>query len=401
MNGEKMDQEWQPDSLFQTRLNEVRQDLIRYIENNSEKIDTNIPVFFGHVVSMIDHSLPEIDDKTHDQLIEEITIQVLNRSSRSSNVEYIEKLFNHAYRLKRKPGGKMIFDVILGLKLIDIGKYHEAIVQLKPFRKADAMIYTAIAYCYHILATDPVSSASHAQGGKSGDMALNAREQLIEMVRVRPPVNRLRFPRVASDLRFNKIFWYMLKLGIKWFPDEPEFLKIGLQKARMDGNQGMRGELLTIATERYYNDMIFLRELYSYRLEQNDAAGAAGVVKQMIQHYPDELEPVYHGMQLSMMLQQSLAYGRFRKMAISKGMPENIVYLLDFTFELSSGRREEAYMSLDKIRQRLSAKNHYLTLIEYLTHDVFSEDAERAKKARMTLVDSIDQYCLRLVKMKD
>ena len=193
----------------------------------------------------------------------------------------------------------------------------------------------------------------------------------------------------------------MLKLGIGWFPDEPEFLKIGLEKARMDGNQGMRGELLTIATERYYNDMIFLRELYSYRLEQNDAAGAAGVVKQMIQHYPDELEPVYHGMQLSMMLQQGLAYGRFRKMAISKGMPENIVYLLDFTFELTSRRKEEAYASLDKIRQRLSAKNHYLTLIEYLTHDVFSEDADRAKKARVTLLDSIDQYCLRLVKMKD
>lgn len=396
-----MEHEWQPDSLIETRLNNVRQDLIRYIENNSEKIDTNIPVFYGHVVSLIENSLPEIDDKSHDQLIDEITIRVLNQSSRSSSVDYIEKLFNHAYRLKRKPGGKMIFDVILGLKMIDIGNYYEAIEQLKPFRKADAMIYTAIAYCYHVLSTEKASSAIHSHGGKTGDMALNAREQLIEMVRVRPPVNRLRFPRVAGDLRINKIFWYMLKRAIEWFPEEPEFLKIGLEKARMDGNQGMQGELLTIATERYYNDMVFLRELYSYRLEQNDAAGAAGVVKQMIQHYPDELEPVYHGMQLSMMLQQGVAYGRFRKMAIAKGMPDHVVYLLDFAFELMSGKRAEASSSLEKIRQRLSTRNHYLTLIEYMTEDVFSDDTGRARKARATLLDSIDQYCLRLVKMKE
>jgi len=396
-----MEHEWQPDSLIQTRLNDVRQDLIRYIESNAEKIDANIPVFFGHAVSMIENSLPEIDDKTHDHLIDEITIRVLNQSSRSSSVEYIEKLFNHAYRLKRKPGGKMIFDIILGLKLIDIGNYHGAIEQLKPFRKADAMIYTAVAYCYHVLSTEKAASATHTHGGKSGDMALNAREQLIEMVRVRPPVNRFRFPQVAGDLRINKIFWYMLKRAIEWFPEEPEFLKIGLEKARMDRNQGMQGELLTIATERYYNDMVFLRELYSYRLEKNDAAGAAGVVKQMIQHYPDELEPIYHGMQLSMILQQGTAYGRFRKMAISKGMAEQVVSLLDFAFEIISGKRAEASSSLEKIRQRLSSRNHYLTLIEYVTEDVFSEDTVRAKRARTTLLDSIDQYGLRLVKMKE
>jgi hypothetical protein len=395
-----MVEEWQPEFIIETKVDLVKQDLMAYIEKNSEKIDSNIPIFFGHVLSIIDNSLPDIDDKIYDRLIDDITVKVLEESSRSNEVDYIEKLFSHAYRLKRRPGGKMIFDIILGLKLIEIGKYHDAIEQLKRFRKVDAIIYTAIAYCYYILATETFSTEKGPSAGKTSNMALNAREQLIELARLRPPVNRLKFPRVIKELRVNKIFWFMLKLGIEWFPEEPEFLIIGLEKAKMDGNQVMRGELLTIASERYYNDMVFLRELYSYKVEERDAAGAAAVVKQMIQHHPKELEPVYYGLQLSIISQQGTAYARFRKMAIANKMPIQVLMLLDFAFELIMGKKEGAIAGLEIIRTRLAKKNHYMILIEYLTEDTFSDDEVRAKHARKVLMDSIDQYCLNLIIMK-
>jgi hypothetical protein len=399
-SGVRMGEEWQPEFTLETKVDQVEQDLVTYIEKNSDKIDSNIPIFFGHVLSIIDNSLPGIDDKTHDRIIDDITLRVLEKSDRSNDVDYIGKLFSHAQRLKRRPGGRMIFDIILGFKLIEIGKYHDAIEQLKKFRRVDAIIYTAIAYCYYILATETVYGDKSGNVGKTSQMALNAREQLIELVRVRPPVNRLKFPQVVKELRINKIFWFMMKLGIEWFPDEPEFLKIGIEKAKLDENQVMRGELLAIAAERYYNDMVFLRELYSYKIEERDAAGAASVVKQMIQHYPQELEPVYYGLQLSIISQQSTAFARFRKLAISNKMPVNILLLLDFTYQLVMGGKTEAFASLDRIKTRLTMKNHYLTLIEYLTDDVFSDDQARAKKARSVLMDSLDQYCLKLVMMK-
>jgi hypothetical protein len=395
-----MDEEWQPEFLLEPKIAEVEQDLAVYVGNNSEKIDANIPVFFGHVLSIIDTALPGVDDRVHDRIIDDVTLRVLEKSARSGEVEYIEKLFSYAQRLKKRPAGRMIFDIILGFKLIEIGRYREAIEQLNRFRRVDAIIYTAIAYCYHILAGEIAPTEKGGNAGKPGQMALNAREQMIELVRVRPPVNRLKFPQVVRELRVNKIFWFMLKLGIEWFPDEPEFLKIGLEKARLDENRSMRGELLTIAAERYYNDMIFLRELYSYRIEERDATAAAGVVKQMIQHYPQELEPIYYGLQLSIISQQSTAYARFRKLAMSNKMPANVLMLLDFVYQLVMGGRMGALASLDTIRSRLTSKNHYLTLIAYLTEDAFSDDIERAKKARIVLMESIDQYCLKVIMMK-
>jgi hypothetical protein len=231
-------------------------------------------------------------------------------------------------------------------------------------------------------------------------MALNAREQMIELARVRPPVNRLKFPRVIKDLKVNKIFWFMLKLGIEWFPEEPRFLTIGLEKATLDGNQVMRGELLTIASERYYNEMEFLRELYSYKISERDATGAAAVIKQMTQHHPQDLEPVYYGLQLSIISQQATAYARFRKMAVANGMPVQVLMLLDFSFSLVKGNKEEAFAGLDMIRARMAKKNHYLILIEYLAEDAFSENEGRARHARSVLMDSIDQYCLNLITRK-
>jgi len=192
----------------------------------------------------------------------------------------------------------------------------------------------------------------------------------------------------------------MLRLSVDWFPAEVEFLKIGLEKARKDGNRDMRGELLKIASERYFSDMFFLRDLYHYKIEIRDASGATAVVRQMMQQHPDELEPVYYGMQLSIISSQNSAYSSFRKIAVGKKMPSNVLALLDFEFELVAGKKTETYACLEEIRNRALPKSHYLILIEYATEDAFSGEEKRAKAARKALLDSLDLYCMKILKMK-
>lgn len=393
-----MDDEWQPDAIVEIKIGQVKKDLFEYIEKNSERIDTNIPVFYGHVISILENSFPSISDTAHDQFIDDITIKVLETSKRSKDVDYIEKLFAHAIRTRRSQAGKVIFDIILGIKLMDLGRYTMAIEALKKFRTVDAIICTAIAYCYYTLATE--ETGTEKGGRRPSDNELRAREQMIELVRLKPPVNRLRFPQIIQDLRINKIFWFMLKLAIEWFPTEPDFIRIGLEKAKKDGNREIRGELLKLASEKYFDDMLFLRELYHFRIEGRDASGAAAVVRQMMQQHPQELEPVYYGLQLSIISQQGSAYTSFRKIAIEKHIPANILLLVDFSFNLIAGRKPEAFAILEDIRKRLTSKNHYLMLIEYLAYDTFSEDEKRAKMAKKTLLESIDQYCMLQLRMQ-
>lgn len=378
-----MEEEWQPDAVLDIRIAQVRKELSEYVEKNADKIDTNLPVFYGHVMSIIENSFRGISDEAHDRLIDDVTMKVLEVSKRSGDIEYVERLFSHAVRMRKRQTGKMIFDVILGFKLIDLGKYNQAAEVLTKYRTTDAIICTAISYCYYALSEEHLKeNGVPAHNRRPSEKALAAREQMIELVHLRPPVNRLKFPHVLQELKINKIFWYMLRLSVDWFPTEVEFLKIGLEKARKDGNRDMRGELLKIASERYFSDMFFLRDLYHYKIEIRDASGATAVVRQMMQQHPDELEPVYYGMQLSIISSQTSAYSSFRKIAAGKKMPSNVLALLDFEFELVAGKKTEAYACLEEIRNRALPKSHYLVLIEYATEDAFSGEEKRAKAAK-------------------
>lgn len=397
-----MDEEWQPDAIMDIKIGQVRKELMEYTEKNSEKIDANIPVFFGYVEGKLESSFPDLGDAAHDRFIDEITVKVLEQSRQSGDVEYIEKLFKYASRTRRKHTGRVIFDIIYGIKMVDTGRYSEAIEILKKYRTTDAIVCTTIAYCYYVLSSDNVTGdvTSSSRSAPSG-MALNAREQMIELARLKPPVNRLKFPQVVHELRVNKIFWFMLRLGIEWFPHEQEFLKIGLEKAKKDGNREMRGELLKLASERYYNDMFFLRDLYHFKIEGRDASGATAVVRQMMQQHPDELEPIYYGMQLSIISSQNSAYQKFRAGAVSKNMPLHILILLDFAFIVIAGKESDAIAFLDDIKKRLQVKNHYYTLIEYIVSDIYSDDEKRVKKAKKVFLDSVDQYSLKLLKIRE
>ncbi|MCQ8894682.1 MAG: hypothetical protein NQU46_08675 [Methanolinea sp.] len=396
-----MPEEWIPDALIEQKMSQTKREMMEYIEKNSEKIDSNIPIFFGHVVSILENNFPGITDQVHDRFIDDVTVKVLEESKRSTDIDYIERLFRHATRVKKKYTGRAIFDIVLGLKLIEIGKYQDAITILTKYRTVDAIVCTAIAFCYYELAALELPPDQRADKSTTSSMALSAREQMIELARLLPPVNRLRFPQVVQELRVNKIFWFMIRLAIDWFPAEPVYLRIGLEKAKKDGNREMRGELLKIASERYYNDMFFLRDLYHFKLEARDAAGATAVVRQMMQQHPEELEPLYYGLQLSIMSSQEGAYQKFRSTATAKKMPAHIILLLDLAFFLISGRRTDAEVMLEDMKKKLPALEYYLDVLGYLMGDIFSEDEKRSKSAKKTFIDSIDHYCLKLIRMKE
>ncbi len=392
----------QPDAIIRLKLDQLKSDFFEYIEKNNDKIEANVPVFYGHVIAALEKALPAVDDDLYDRFIDSITLHFLKTSKMGGDISFVERMFDHAERNKRRKTGKTLYDIVLGIILINTGRYTEAIERMKNYRSTDAMICPALAYCSIIRASptggDPGSDAS-IRGPSPHE--LEAREQMIELIRLNPPVDRLRELGIGDDPVINRTFWFMMNKAIVWFPENREFLRLGIEKASKDGKREIREELLGIAIDRFFNDMYFLRQLYRLKLENRDAGGVAGVVRQMTQQFPDELEPVYYGMKLSVITSHADVYFKFRKLALAKNIPHTALVLLDFGFEMMSGKKYEAFACLDEIKLVFGPHHYYVTLLEYVAHDIFSDDEKKVKQAKKALVDSIDRYCLQLLNIKD
>jgi len=393
-----MGEEWQPEAVIRLKLERLKKEFVEYIAANSDKIDANIPVFFGQVIASLDKTLPDLSDDLYDQFIDAMAFAVLETSKKSEDIPFVEKLFDYALRNKRGTRNRAVYDILLGMKMINTGKYAEGAEQLKKYRSVDAIICPAMAYCYFVLSTQQAVVDRGAP--RPNDMSLAAREQMIELVRLNPPINRLQDFEIVEDPRINKIFWFMIKQAIDWFPSEREFIRIGIEKAAKDGKRDIKEELLNIAIERFYNDMFFLRELYKLKLENRDAGGIAGVVKQMTQQYPDDIEPVYYGIKLSIITSRMDTYFRFRKLAVAKNISPLALLLLDYSFEMMSGKRAEAAACMDEIKKRVGTQHYFVTLLEYVGHDFQSDDVKKVKRAKKALFDAIDQYCMKLLKIE-
>ena len=183
----------------------------------------------------------------------------------------------------------------------------------------------------------------------------------------------------------------MIKQAIDWFPGEREFIRIGIEKASRDGKRDIKEELLNIAIGRFYNDMFFLRELYKLKLENRDASGVVGVVNQMTQQYPDDLEPIYYGLKLSIITRRMDTYIRFRKLAVSKNIPAKAPVLLDYAFEMMRGKKVEMSACMDEIKKRFGPQHYFVTLLEYVANDFQSDDAKTVMRAKKAIFDAIDQ----------
>jgi hypothetical protein len=397
-----MEQECQPDAIIRLKLDQLKSDFFEYIEKNIDKINANIPVFYGQVIATLEQAMPGISDDFHDRFIDSITLRVLEAGKMSGDLSHVQKLFDYAERQKRKKTGKPLYDIVLAFNLINAGKYTEAIEPLKKYRNADALICPALAYCY--LSRAPLTAAGpdaeNLVRGPGPD-ALAAREQMIELIRLNPPINRLRETGIGDDPGINRIFWVMLKKAIEWFPENREYLRVGIEKASADGKREIKEELLGLATERFFDDIYFLRELYKLKLENRDAPGVAGVVRQMTQQFPDELEPVYYGMKLSIITTHADIYYKFRKLALAKDIPRSALALLDFGFQMMSGKKYEAHACLDEVKMVFGPHHYFVILLDYVAHDIYSDDEKKVKQAKKALIDSIDHYCLSLLKIQD
>lgn len=383
------------DAIVYDKLKLLKKDFFGYIERNTAKVDANLPVFYGYVISAVDASFPNISDDVYDEFIDSITFKVLDVSSSSGNSEYIRKVIANAIRFKKKKDAEMGVNIVVGLKLVKTGDYVHALQYLKKYVALDAKIGAAVAYCYYALSLREFKKDDEsARNYRPGEMELLARETLLNLTRLRPPLNALPQLKVDDPAFLEKTFWQMIYTGLEWFPSEKWFVEVGLKNAVSTGNADMRKRLLEIGAERFYTDIHFLREMFYYNLENRDAGGAAGVVNQLIRQYPDELEPIYLGLKLSLLATRKTSYLSFRKLAITKGMQLYILELLDFVFDLLNNEPQEAANRIADIDAEYPHLKYYTTTLRYIALDVTSNNDVRIKKAKKALLDSVDQFCL-------
>jgi hypothetical protein len=394
MRGEKLS-----DAIVYDKLNLLKKDFFGYIEHNTEKVDANLPVFYGHVISALENSFPDILDESYDEFIDHITFEVLDASSNSSDFAYINKVIQNALRFKKKKDAETGIDIVVGLKLVKAGDYAHAIDFLKKYRNLDAKIGTALAFCYYALSLREFKKTDTSlESQRPGEMELFARETMLSLARIPAPVNQVKQLELDDPSFLEKIFWQMIFLGLEWFPSERWFIEAGLENAALTHDTDMRKRLLDISSERFYNDIHFLRVMFYYYLDSRDAGGAAGVLNHLIRQYPDDLEPIYLGLKFSILTKKKITYHSFRKLANSKGMPVPAVYLFDVAFDLLNREKVDALNCIAEFEKEFPQLHYYITTLRYIADDFFSPDETQVKKAKKALLDSIDQYCIEELK---
>jgi hypothetical protein len=396
MRGEKLS-----DAIVYDKLNLLKKDFFGYIRNNTEKVDSNLPVFYGHVVSALENSFPDIPDETYDEFIDQITFEVLDASKNSGDFEFVRKVIHNALRFKKKKDAETGVNIVVGLKLLKSGDYPHAIDYLKYYCNLDAKLGTAVAYCYYTLSLREFKSDDEsAHNQRPGEMELLARETLLDLAHKSAPLQKMKQLELEDPSFLEKFFWQMIFLGLEWFPSERWFLEIGLENAALVNDTEMRKRLLDISSERFYNDFHFLRVMYYYYLDNRDASGAAGVLNHLIRQYPDDLEPIYLGLRFSLLTKKKITYHSFRKLANQKGMPVHTIYLFDISFDLLNGDKTEALNRIAEFEKEFPHFQYYATTLRYIANDFFSNDEMQVKKAKKAFLDSVDQYCSEEIKKK-
>lgn len=389
------------DAIVYDKLHLLKKDFYGYIERNTTKVDANLPVFYGYVISALENSFPNIADDAHDEFVDSITYKLIDTSANVGDFEFLKRVMVNAIRFKKRKNAEVGINIVVGLKLLKNGDYGHALDYLKKYATMDTKLGTAVAFCYYSLSlrefkNNDESSRNH----RPGEMELLARELMLSLARLKPPVNYFHQLELDDPAFLEKIFWQMIFTSLEWFPSEKWYVEIGLKNAALTNDPIMRKRLLDIGSEHFYTDITFLREMYYFKLENRDAAGAAGVVNQLIKQYPDELEPIYLGLKLSLLTTKKITYQSFRKLALTRGMPAQILELFDFAFELLNREHKEAYNRLADFEREFPHLLFFATSLRYIAADFTSEEELRVRRARKVLLDAIEQFCLEELKKK-
>ncbi len=383
------------------KLRKVRDEFYDYIDKNIMEISATLPVFFAHVITMLNDSFPGLKDEAHDEFIDALTYRILAVSHPGKNLPFLEKVCGNAVKAKRGQRAKQGTDIIAGIELLKSEEYLQAVRFLREYTHLDAALGAAVAYSYYMLSMKEMASLREKvvnldeKERRPNQYELLAREEMLRLANSRPPVNAVKELRIREEEPLlRRAFWLMISCALEWFPNEKGFLLVGLEKARRDRNREMKSELLKIATERFFDDFFFLKEMYHFRLEIRDGAGAAAVVRQMMQQFPDGMEPLYFGLQISALSLKKTTYDGFRKLLLMKGIPEHIPALMDVAFQVVNNEPREALGSLKELRGRYPRFDYYFLSLEYLLNEAASEDQKRTRRARRIFLDSVDRFCM-------
>ena len=394
MRGEKLS-----DAIVYDKLNLLQKDFSGYITRNTEKVDANLPVFYGHVISALENSFPDITDDTYDEFIDHVTFEVLNASRNTNDFTYLNKVIQNAIRFKKRKDAETGVNIVVGLKLAKNGDFAHAIDFLKKYCNLDTKIGTTLAFCYYALSLKDIKKNESAlEIQRPGEMELLARETMLSLARNPAPLNKVKQLEMDDPAFLEKIFWQMIFLAIEWFPSERWFIEAGLENAARSHDTEMRKVLLDISSERFYNDIQFLRVMFYHYLDNRDAGGAAGVLNNLIRHYPNDLEPIYLGLKFSLLTKKKNTFHNFRKLANSKQMPAPVVYLFDIAFDLLNQEKIDALDRLSDFEKECPDLHYYTTTLRYIADGFFSQDEMEMKKAKKALLDSIDQYCIHMLR---
>ncbi|HMK16501.1 MAG TPA: hypothetical protein VK450_06235 [Methanomicrobiales archaeon] len=385
------------------RLKKVRNEFYEYIDKNVGEISATLPVFFAHIITTLSDSFPGISAETHDEFIDSITYRILAASRQGKNLHFVEKVCENALRAKKGPRAKQGTDIIAGLELLKSEEYAQAARFLKPYSHLDATLGAAVAYCYYMISMQELATLREKsvkfdeKEQRPNRYELMAREEMLRLANSRPPVNALRELRLREEEEpvLRRAFWLMISSALDWFPNEKGFLVVGLEKAKRDRNKEMKNELLKIATERFFDDMYFLKEMYRSRLEANDGDGAKAVVRQMIQQFPDGLEPLYFGLMISLLSPKKSTYDGFRKLLLMKGVPEHIPALMDVAYEVMAGEPTRALAALMDLKGKVPEFDYFFISLEYILNETTAEDPKRSRRAKKVLIDAIDRFSLK------
>ena len=90
------------DAIQYEKLDQMRLDFSGYIESNISKIEDKLPVFYGHVISALDSSFPDLDVESYDAFIDAITFKLLDAATRTRESGYTEKLIESALLTEKR-----------------------------------------------------------------------------------------------------------------------------------------------------------------------------------------------------------------------------------------------------------------------------------------------------------
>lgn len=384
-----------PEVVVSNRLDKAKAEIFSYIESNAEAIDENFPVFFGNVVMLLDRAGVPIADASYDEFIDAIVYRVFEASKRAEDLKFLNRACEIACGMKRKKERKAGVHLAAAVKLMKTGMPLAATLFLQPYRKHDAAVGCWYAYCYYVLykegSTEPGYSAA-----ERWNYLKAARQYMEELGQLRPGMQRLVRGELEQDRWLAEPFWVMIFLATEWIPENRWFLETGIIQSKKEKNDAALVKMLQIGLIRFPDEIFFYREAYHLKFEQGDLADAMGLIRDLVQRFPDDLEPVYYGLRTTLYLPGE-EFNTFRKAAERLKMPGHVLCLLDYAYAFLRGRRGQATLCLDEFQRKYPSLNYYSDMLRFVTADIPPTE----KGVNAAVFTSVDHFCKRMLKIGD